>query len=108
MTDKKQPYPTAGELALIGVAVLDLVGTCMTLGHAKPQHTLDYMHGEPDFSTQVVHDLVAWCSGGKSLNAADREERLRTYVNESGWRRAQHQRAVKAMGLDKISGGDAS
>jgi len=104
MSSEEFPMPTMDELTLIGVAVLDLVGTCMTLGHSKPQHSLDYIHQECDFSTQVVHDLVSWCSGRKSLDAEGREKRLREYVDKSGWRRAQHERAMSVLGLDKLFG----
>jgi hypothetical protein len=98
MNQPKEPIPslrdrvsertdvTYGDLALIGAALLTTVTSVCQLGWASPGSSLDYTPNESDPHTMIVRDFVAWTSHRKSL-AAGCEERLRAFVDESGWTR---------------------
>jgi hypothetical protein len=75
---------TYGDLALIGAALLSTVTSVAQLGWASPGSSLDYTPRESDSHTMIVRDFIAWTSHRKSL-AEGCEERLRAYVDESGW-----------------------
>lgn len=92
------PYPTDEELKGIGRSVLNLVSICATLGHTNPAHSLDYIHDRtPLFEIAVAHDLVAWVSGRKSLDASGCGDRLVEYVQKSGWQRRHLEQAAAVM-----------
>ncbi|MFL4476743.1 hypothetical protein ACIPUB_00515 [Paeniglutamicibacter sp. ORCA_105] len=77
---------TYGDLALIGAALLTSVTTVAQLGWASPGISLDYSSGVSDSHNMIVRDFIAWTSHRKSL-ADGCEERLRAFVDESGWTR---------------------
>ena len=82
---------TYGDLALIGAALLTTVGSVGLHGWASPGSSLDYTKGLTSPHDLVVRDFIAWTSHRKSL-ADGCEERLRSYVDESGWTaHLQHQ-----------------
>ena len=75
---------TYGDLALIGAALLTTVTSVGLHGWASPGSTLDYTTGLRGPHELVVRDFIAWTSHRKSM-ADGCEERLRSYVVESGW-----------------------
>lgn len=95
---------TWGILALIGAQVLNNVGSVMALGWTSPASSLDYTHHrEDDFTQNIVRDYIAWTSGRKAKNPGA-EERLRSYVTESGWHRHQFtQMAANIMPAEEES-----
>jgi len=83
------PLPTTIDLALIGAALLNAVAATMQLGHTTPAETLDYSHldlSDPDSSAAswIVRDFIAWT--GRQDLAEGAEDRLRDFVDASGWR----------------------
>ncbi|GAA4759824.1 hypothetical protein GCM10023350_52520 [Nocardioides endophyticus] len=75
---------TYGDLALIGAALLTTVTSVGLHGWASPGSTLDYTTGLRRPHDLVVRDFIAWTAHRKSM-ADGCEERLRSYVDESGW-----------------------
>lgn len=99
---------TYGDLAMIGAGLLSTVSSVSLHGWASPGSTLDYTKGLTTPHDLVVRDFVAWTSHRKSL-ANGCEERLRAYVDESGWTaHLQHQMSELLSGRvpesDKDSG----
>lgn len=72
------------DLALIGAAILTTVVTVQRMGWASPGSSLDYTNGLREPHDLIVRDFIAWTSGRRSL-AADCDERLLAYVEQSGW-----------------------
>lgn len=103
MSNEKPPLPTNDELALIGAALLDMVGTTMTFGHTNPGHVLDYVNLDQQsvFWVQVVRDFTAWTSRRKVMGSEAAGERLANYVRDSGWQRIQLNRAADALDLSE-------
>lgn len=100
---------TYGDLALIGAGLLTTVASVGLHGCASPGSTLDYTRGLTSPHDLVVRDFIAWTSHRKSL-ADGCEERLRAYVDESGWtEHLQHQMSELLRGSvpesDKEPGG---
>lgn len=70
------------DVYLVGEQVLNMVNVCLTLGHASPANSLDYVPDpvETDHvSKHIVFDLLAWVSGRKHL-APDCDQRLLGFV----------------------------
>lgn len=89
-----QPIPntnvTAAEVFMVGYYLLNHVGTCHQLGHATPAETLDYAPTVIDRnrSYPIVMDYTAWVGRREKLRPGS-EDRLRDFIVESGWQRAQ-------------------
>lgn len=110
MEDQEQPLPslleavskhtdvTYGDLALIGSSLLSTVSTVAIHGWASPGSTLDYTRQLADPHSLIVRDFVAWTSHRKRL-ADNCEERLRTFVDESGWTLHVLNQAATRLGL---------
>lgn len=75
---------TYGDLALIGAALLSTVSSVSLHGWASPGSSLDYTKGDAGPHAAIVRDFVAWTAHRKQL-ADGCEERLRSYVEASGW-----------------------
>ena len=75
---------TYGDLALIGASLLSVITSVAIHGWSSPGSSLDYTHSLSDPHSMIVNDFVAWTSHRKNL-AEGCEERLRTFVDESGW-----------------------
>lgn len=75
---------TYEDLALIGAALLSTVTSVSQLGWASPGSSLDYTPKEAGTHAMIVRDFVAWTSHRKFL-ADGCEERLRAFVDQSGW-----------------------
>lgn len=75
---------TYGDLALIGAAMLSTVSSVSLHGWASPGSSLDYTRGNAGPHAAIVRDFVAWTAHRKQL-ADGCEERLRSYVEASGW-----------------------
>lgn len=72
------------DLAHIGAALLTAVTTVARLGWASPGSWLDYADPLGDPHSLIVRDFVAWTSHRKSM-AEGCGERLRAFVEQSGW-----------------------
>lgn len=98
---------TYGDLALIGAGLLSTIVSVGLHGWASPGSTLDYTKGLTNPHDLVVRDFIAWTSHRKSL--ADRcEERLRAYVDQSGWTtHLQHQLDGLLSGRPTMSDSDS-
>lgn len=81
---------TAAEVFMVGCYLLNHVGTCQQLGHATPAETLDYVPPVVDRtrSYPIVMDYTAWVGRRQQLRPGA-EDRLRDFIVESGWQRAQ-------------------
>jgi hypothetical protein len=75
---------TYGDLALLGASVLSTISSVAIHGWASPGSSLDYTGQLTDPHSMIVRDFVAWTSHRKGL-AEGCDERLRGYVDESGW-----------------------
>ena len=79
-----------GDLMAIGTTLLNIVATVQRHGHASPGSTLDYMtgldllDGEESAAGHILRDFIAWTSGRKALSPGC-DDRLKAYVNQSGW-----------------------
>lgn len=72
----------------IGEGFLNLTASAQMLGWKSPASSLDYTADNPQqlMWARFPRDFVAWTSGRKS-QALDCDERLRTFIVESGWTR---------------------
>ncbi|MBD3924303.1 hypothetical protein IEZ26_06690 [Nocardioides cavernae] len=75
---------TYGDLAMFGASMLSTISTIAINGWSSPGSSLDYTGQVSDPHTMLVRDFVAWTSHRNKL-ADGCEERLRSYVEESGW-----------------------
>lgn len=73
-----------GDLVLFGASMLSTISSVAVHGWSSPGSSLDYTSQVSDPHIMLVRDFVAWTSHRKKL-ADGCEERLRTYVEESGW-----------------------
>lgn len=89
---------TYGDLALIGAALLTTVTSVAQLGWASPGSSLDYSPKVSESHHMIVRDFIAWTSHRKSL-ADGCEERLRAFVDDSGWTRHVLNQMSKNLGF---------
>lgn len=92
------PMPSDIDIYLIGKALLNWVATTVQVGHSSPGMTLDYVHlddslGDESAAPLIVRDFVAWTSGRQHL-AEGAEERLRRWIELSGYQFAAVQRVA--------------
>lgn len=86
------------DLALIGAALLSTVTSVAYHGWASPGSSLDYTRQISDPHAMIMRDFVAWTAHRQPL-APGGEERLRAFVEQSGWtRHAVNQMSVR-LGL---------
>ena len=89
------------DLFLLGEAVLNSVGACLTLGHASPANVLDYTPQpvETDHVSQhILRDLLAWTSGRNDLSPGC-VERISAWVRTE-WLPHQMAAVGERLGLD--------
>lgn len=86
------------DLALIGAAILSTVTSVAHHGWASPGSSLDYTRQVSDPHAMIVRDFVAWTSHRKTL-APGGEERLRAFVEQSGWTRHAVNQMAARLGL---------
>jgi len=92
---------TLADLAAIGLALMNKIGSVAILGWASPGNSLDYASPSDNPHAQIVQDFTAWTSGRKSL-APGCEERLRAFIDTTGWTRHQAAESSKRLGLDEF------
>lgn len=85
------------DLMQLGQAFLTATASTVILGHKSPAGTLDYTTDTPHLWTRFPRDFIAWTSGRTSL-APGCDERLTSFMTESGWMRHSLSGAADVLG----------
>lgn len=89
---------TYGDLVLIGASLLSTITSVAVHGWASPGSMLDYSHQPSDPHSAIVRDFVAWTSHRRVL-ADGCEDRLRDFVDSSGWTAHALNQMANQLGL---------